>query len=189
MCRRTIWVSRRAPAVASGVMPLDGRRVPAATAGHRRRALDVIARLEALGAPVTRADPHARQPAHPPAAAADSGVCPAAWSTAVSGGRWSPSRRRSDRRARRPVARGANQSTSLGAWLDPAADKLLLVTTFVVLTLPNLGPAEPHAALADGPRHQPRHRHRPHGGHRQPGVGPRTFRPSPWARPRRRSSS
>ena len=27
----------------------------------------------------------------------------------------------------------------VGAWLDPAADKLLLVTTFIVLTLPNLG--------------------------------------------------
>ena len=37
------------------------------------------------------------------------------------------------------IARRANQRTSLGAWLDPAADKLLLVTTFVVLTLPNLG--------------------------------------------------
>jgi cardiolipin synthase len=36
------------------------------------------------------------------------------------------------------VARRAGQKTSLGAWLDPAADKLLLVTTFVVLTLPNL---------------------------------------------------
>jgi cardiolipin synthase (CMP-forming) len=37
------------------------------------------------------------------------------------------------------VARKANQKTALGAWLDPAADKLLLVTTFIVLTLPNLG--------------------------------------------------
>jgi len=37
------------------------------------------------------------------------------------------------------IARRANQRTSLGAWLDPAADKLLLVTTFIVLTLPNLG--------------------------------------------------
>lgn len=37
------------------------------------------------------------------------------------------------------VARKANQKTSLGAWLDPAADKLLLVTMFVMLTLPNLG--------------------------------------------------
>ncbi len=37
------------------------------------------------------------------------------------------------------AARRANQKTSLGAWLDPAADKLLLVTTFIVLTLPNLG--------------------------------------------------
>jgi len=34
------------------------------------------------------------------------------------------------------VARLAHQRTSLGAWLDPMADKLLLVTTFVVLTLP-----------------------------------------------------
>jgi cardiolipin synthase (CMP-forming) len=37
------------------------------------------------------------------------------------------------------AARWAGQKTTLGAWLDPAADKLLLVTTFVVLTLPNLG--------------------------------------------------
>jgi cardiolipin synthase (CMP-forming) len=28
------------------------------------------------------------------------------------------------------------QRTSLGAWLDPMADKLLLVTTFIVLTVP-----------------------------------------------------
>src|SRR5918994_4377672 len=37
------------------------------------------------------------------------------------------------------IARYTNQRTNLGAWLDPAADKLLLVTTFVVLTLPNIG--------------------------------------------------
>ena len=37
------------------------------------------------------------------------------------------------------AARQAGSKTSLGAWLDPAADKLLLVTTFVVLTLPDLG--------------------------------------------------
>lgn len=37
------------------------------------------------------------------------------------------------------AARFAGQKTTLGAWLDPAADKLLLVTTFVVLTLPDLG--------------------------------------------------
>jgi cardiolipin synthase len=36
------------------------------------------------------------------------------------------------------IARWSGQKTSLGAWLDPMADKLLLVTTFVVLTLPNL---------------------------------------------------
>jgi len=34
------------------------------------------------------------------------------------------------------IARRAGQRTSLGAWLDPLADKLLLVTTFIVLTLP-----------------------------------------------------
>lgn len=34
------------------------------------------------------------------------------------------------------IARWAGQKTTLGAWLDPAADKLLLLTTFVVLTLP-----------------------------------------------------
>src|SRR6187200_3412893 len=37
------------------------------------------------------------------------------------------------------IARRAGQRTSLGAWLDPMADKLLLVTTFVILTLPGLG--------------------------------------------------
>ena len=36
------------------------------------------------------------------------------------------------------IARRADQRTSLGAWLDPMADKLLLVTTFVVLTLPSI---------------------------------------------------
>ncbi|HWW82875.1 MAG TPA: CDP-alcohol phosphatidyltransferase family protein [Vicinamibacterales bacterium] len=37
------------------------------------------------------------------------------------------------------IARMSDQKSSLGAWLDPMADKLLLVTTFVVLTLPGLG--------------------------------------------------
>jgi len=37
------------------------------------------------------------------------------------------------------IARWAGQKTTLGAWLDPAADKLLLVSTFIVLTLPNIG--------------------------------------------------
>ena len=37
------------------------------------------------------------------------------------------------------LARWWRQKTSLGAWLDPMADKLLLVTTFVVLTIPGLG--------------------------------------------------
>jgi len=37
------------------------------------------------------------------------------------------------------IARRSGQKTTLGAWLDPMADKLLLVTTFIVLTLPGLG--------------------------------------------------
>ena len=36
------------------------------------------------------------------------------------------------------IARRAGQRTSLGAWLDPMADKLLLVSTFIVLTLPGI---------------------------------------------------
>ena len=37
------------------------------------------------------------------------------------------------------LARLSDQRTSLGAWLDPMADKLLLVSTFVVLSVPGLG--------------------------------------------------
>ena len=37
------------------------------------------------------------------------------------------------------IARWTQQPTTLGAWLDPMADKLLLITTFVMLTLPDLG--------------------------------------------------
>jgi len=37
------------------------------------------------------------------------------------------------------IARRSGQKTTLGAWLDPAADKLLLVSTFIVLTVPGLG--------------------------------------------------
>jgi cardiolipin synthase len=36
------------------------------------------------------------------------------------------------------IARLSGQKTTIGAWLDPMADKLLLVSTFVVLTLPGL---------------------------------------------------
>jgi len=39
------------------------------------------------------------------------------------------------------IARRTGQKTTLGAWLDPMADKLLLVTTFVMLTVPGLGQA------------------------------------------------
>jgi cardiolipin synthase len=37
------------------------------------------------------------------------------------------------------IARVTGQKTTLGAWLDPMADKLLLVTMFVMLTLPGIG--------------------------------------------------
>jgi cardiolipin synthase (CMP-forming) len=39
------------------------------------------------------------------------------------------------------IARMTEQKTTLGAWLDPMADKLLLVTMFVMLTLPDIGSA------------------------------------------------
>ncbi|HSC27465.1 MAG TPA: CDP-alcohol phosphatidyltransferase family protein [Vicinamibacterales bacterium] len=39
------------------------------------------------------------------------------------------------------IARITRQKTTLGAWLDPMADKLLLVTMFVMLTLPGIGSA------------------------------------------------
>jgi cardiolipin synthase len=37
------------------------------------------------------------------------------------------------------IARTFRSRTSLGAWLDPMADKLLIVATVVVLTMPGLG--------------------------------------------------
>lgn len=37
------------------------------------------------------------------------------------------------------IARRFGVGTALGAWLDPMADKLLLVSTFIVLTWPGLG--------------------------------------------------
>ena len=37
------------------------------------------------------------------------------------------------------IARWSGQKTQLDAWLDPMADKLLLVTMFVMLTLPEVG--------------------------------------------------
>jgi cardiolipin synthase len=36
------------------------------------------------------------------------------------------------------IARWTGHSTTLGAWLDPMADKLFLVTMFIMLTLPGL---------------------------------------------------
>ncbi|HEX2456800.1 MAG TPA: CDP-alcohol phosphatidyltransferase family protein [Vicinamibacterales bacterium] len=39
------------------------------------------------------------------------------------------------------AARLTGEKTTLGAWLDPMADKLLLVTMFIMLTLPGVGSA------------------------------------------------
>src|SRR6476659_5251847 len=37
------------------------------------------------------------------------------------------------------TARWSGQKSTLGAWLDPMADKLLALSTFIVLTVPGLG--------------------------------------------------
>jgi cardiolipin synthase (CMP-forming) len=42
------------------------------------------------------------------------------------------------------VARRYNQQSELGTILDPIADKLLMTTAFVILTLPGIFPNEPH---------------------------------------------
>ena len=99
-------------------------------------AIDAIAKLEAL-AGLCDDGAHAGQPAHAAADAADSGVR-------------HPGRVRLSRLGARVfatagltdaldgvIARRSGQKTTLGAWLDPMADKLLLVTTFIVLTLPD----------------------------------------------------
>ena len=41
------------------------------------------------------------------------------------------------------TARLSGQKSTLGAWLDPMADKLLALSTFIVLTVPWLGLANP----------------------------------------------
>jgi len=42
------------------------------------------------------------------------------------------------------VARRFNQQSELGTILDPIADKLLMTTAFIILTLPSIFPTEPH---------------------------------------------
>jgi len=41
------------------------------------------------------------------------------------------------------IARRTGQKSTLGAWLDPMADKMLAISTFVVLTVPSLGLKNP----------------------------------------------
>lgn len=38
------------------------------------------------------------------------------------------------------IARQTGQQTTLGAWLDPMADKILIISMVIVLTLPDVGP-------------------------------------------------
>ena len=59
------------------------------------------------------------------------------------------------------IARRMGQPTTLGAWLDPMADKLLLLTMFVMLTLPGLALANRVPLWLTVHRDQPRRRHRP----------------------------
>lgn len=40
------------------------------------------------------------------------------------------------------IARQTGQMTTIGAWLDPMADKILVATMFVILTVPGLGLAQ-----------------------------------------------
>lgn len=42
------------------------------------------------------------------------------------------------------VARRFNQQSELGTILDPIADKLLMTTAFIILTLPSIFPTAPH---------------------------------------------
>ena len=58
------------------------------------------------------------------------------------------------------IARRTGKKTTLGAWLDPMADKLLLVTMFVMLTLPGIGSANRLPLVVHDSRPQPRHRNR-----------------------------
>ena len=75
-------------------------------------------------------------------------------------GPWSRLRGRRDRLFDGLLARRSGPTT-LGAWLDPMADKLLLTTMFVMLTMPSVATVAAAAAVADRPGHQPRHRDRP----------------------------
>lgn len=42
------------------------------------------------------------------------------------------------------IARRFNQQSELGTILDPIADKLLMTTAFIIMTLPNIFPPTPH---------------------------------------------
>ena len=82
------------------------------------------------------------------------------------------------------IARLTSHPTSLGAWLDPMADKLLLADDLRRAHGAANRVDEPRAALSSRhPRHQPRHRHRRRRRDRQPcdRTRERSGRPC-WAR-------
>jgi hypothetical protein len=86
---------------------------------------------------------------------------------------------RRHRRARRLDRAALGQRTNLGAWLDPMADKLLLVTDFRRADAAGTAAVQPYPDLADGARDQPRHRHRRTvAAAVNLAIGPRTFKPS-----------
>ena len=60
------------------------------------------------------------------------------------------------------------QPTTLGAWLDPMADKFLLTTMFVMLSIPGLGSVQRIPLWLDCAGVQSRRRDRAHGRHREP---------------------
>ncbi len=81
------------------------------------------------------------------------------------------------------IARRTGQKSTLGAWLDPMADKMLAVSTFVVLTVPGLGLANQLPFLADDNDHHARCRHRGHGSDCESRNRPAdSFRPSVWGK-------
>ena len=162
--QRVLRLRPRSPSRPAPCRPLDGNTFsptrPATGADrHRPRVARIAADRRAPVTPDVRA--HRRQSAHAAAAAPRAGL------RAVHAVRHGRAGRSS--RSRSPaltdaldglIARRTGQPTTLGAWLDPMADKLLLVDDVRDADAAGARPRESPAALADGARHQPRHRDR-----------------------------
>ena len=118
-------------------------------------------------------DLHRRQPAHPPAHGARA-RCWWCWSLAASG--WLGARASSWWPGSPTCSTGSSrgsgrQQTTLGAMLDPVADKVLLSSAFVALTW-GPGLAVRHPRLAHGRHPVARRDHRGERGHREPDPRP-----------------